>query len=521
MKLQAGDVLPVRRGTFFAVRSPTWSLGYENGDSISSDGQPCKRSKCHQNFGACLTWNWIFQGSTSQGCSREMQIALDFATLNQKLGIPSMGIAKTAMLHAVRASLAAFEAKQAWENRSEKNHPFEFWVNPCEGTGTASSGLQPGRSESRMQFVADDPAALLKGILPHVETFVGVSTAAEDSARPLFASPGLGQSSRAKVTVNASEWNQPEQSSASSSAYSNSRDGTSPPILLPTTAATSAAARGVSSTASAAPASASSSLTSASIEMSKSRQMIVDAWEPPERAVVDPFSYDGFECSHCFVEIPNDYMHCVGCELLRWADYNLCIPCFQSYKMCATSKQKRAGQSPHISGNDSDARHGMHSQTTTGEERIPDEGTKGSKTSTVITGASVVATDCRAPGAFCLGRDGTLNGKGTQGAPRQTDIALTLSDRRRFQELSANTRRSHWVPEPDAAKTCPLLTKTEDLPVHQRAHHRACTLCDQCVICACLCHLDFTLRYRFEPNKDIRETLNQARFALAAGGLLH
>lgn len=234
-----------------------------------------------------------------------------------------------------------------------------------------------------------------------------------------------------------------------------------------------------------------------------------------------------FECTHCFVEIPNDYMHCVGCELLRWADYNLCIPCFQSYKMCATRKLKSVGEGPYASANNSGSRNAATLETGKADKgRISDECTvapsvksTSRKASAAIASGGAVARDaageCRASHASIVASDGTMNGRGSEGSPRHPEMARpTSSVRRRFEKLSANTRRSHWVPEPGAATTCPLVTKAEDLPMHERAHHRGCTRCNQCTICACLCHLEFALRCRFEPNQDIRGTLNQARVAL-------
>lgn len=46
-----------------------------------------------------------------------------------------------------------------------------------------------------------------------------------------------------------------------------------------------------------------------------SSQEEVDAWVSPDMSMVDPHSFEGFQCNRCGKELANQYLHCQGCEV--------------------------------------------------------------------------------------------------------------------------------------------------------------------------------------------------------------
>ena len=49
-----------------------------------------------------------------------------------------------------------------------------------------------------------------------------------------------------------------------------------------------------------------------------------------ENGAINPYDNDGFQCLSCKQALPNVYMHCMGCELLKKEDFNVCVRCFRS-----------------------------------------------------------------------------------------------------------------------------------------------------------------------------------------------
>jgi hypothetical protein len=57
-------------------------------------------------------------------------------------------------------------------------------------------------------------------------------------------------------------------------------------------------------------------------------QKLPNTSENPSVFPIDPYDVAGYQCSLCYHELANTYMHCWGCEQLLQKDFNVCIQCY-------------------------------------------------------------------------------------------------------------------------------------------------------------------------------------------------
>ena len=51
------------------------------------------------------------------------------------------------------------------------------------------------------------------------------------------------------------------------------------------------------------------------------------AHENLDISAIDPFSHQGYFCKICHQELPNLFLHCIGCEEKLSMDFNICLDC--------------------------------------------------------------------------------------------------------------------------------------------------------------------------------------------------
>ena len=463
--LQVGDLVHIPKGCCYAIRTASTSHSISSiAGSSSSSSSSSRRYENTNNLEyektfACgvVTWHWMFQGLGAASCSLEARTALSFASENRRRKRPSLGITEAAIGHATRAVYAALIAQKEWTsmhdperanwsslpNTNPDDNPFHFWIDPA---AALLSNISSG----------DSNCGLLRGMLPFAKEIVdreeyesGRVIAEQKASKNMAAATAVSFTSNVKelATVSKKEVNGIGNSSIE--------------VLEDRSLACNTI----------------SDLNSTSVA-------VCDSWVSPEKSVVDPFSHEGFACNICASEIANTYMHCIGCEFILGADYNICLGCH----LQGSPHSKNLKLPSKTAGNlcdDSDlAAVKRSSEKSTG--RVLDS-----------QKAHWVPNDdvARASSSIVSGRCTNERAQLLQLASQQI-------------HNNAATSSSPVPPStgnPSAAGNGDTASRTDEIDIivlQLPFNHRICVHCRLCAVCACRCHDKFELRCRFEPTED-------------------